>query len=432
LATGAVAAAVVVAATSAASGSGGHDRAAARARPAAARSAAPARPAAQAAATYYRLVQYPEAGFGGFYQQIAGARHTIDMEMYELQDPLAQRDLIAAAARGVRVRVLLDKDFSGGTVNRAAADELSAHGVQVRWAPAGYIFHIKATSFDSRVSDISTANLVSKYYRTTRDAEIVDTDSSQVRGIERTFANDWSAGPAGKPREQTVQAPGLVWSPNTGSGTAQTALVRQIRAARSSIDFESEELADPVIYGALAADARRGRRCRVVMTRSAEWYPALRAISRAGCHVRLFADSATALYIHEKLILDDGGTSHASMLIGSQNASVTSLTRNRELGVLVKGGHGAGAVIATARATFDTDFGNASPWPAPAPKPTTTTSTTRTTATTTAGCYPLSSSGHCYEPGEYCSSADHGLHGVDGQGDAIVCGDNDGSRWKRA
>ncbi|HEX3834071.1 MAG TPA: phospholipase D-like domain-containing protein, partial [Solirubrobacteraceae bacterium] len=80
---------------------------------------------------YYRLVQYPGAGFGGFYGQVARAHRTIDMEIYELSDLTAERDLGAAAARGVRVRVLLDRDFSGAEVNRGAFGYLAAHGVKV-------------------------------------------------------------------------------------------------------------------------------------------------------------------------------------------------------------------------------------------------------------------------------------------------------------
>ncbi|HEX3833052.1 MAG TPA: phospholipase D-like domain-containing protein [Solirubrobacteraceae bacterium] len=380
------------------------------------------------AAVYYRLVQYPDAGFGGFYRQIALARRTIDMEIYEFADPVAERDLAAAAARGVHVRILLDKDFNGGGVNREAAQYLAARGVDVRWAPPGYIFHIKTTTFDGAVSDISTANLDAKYYRTTRDAEVIDSNPVQVHAIESTFSNDWTAGASGTPRFQTVQAPGLIWSPNTGSGTAETALVREIRSARTSVDFESEELADPAIYGALASDARRGVSCRVVMTRTSEWDTAFRAISQAGCHVRLFPDSSTALYIHEKLILDDPAAASESMLIGSQNASVTSLTRNRELGILLARTHGGSSVIAMASATFNSDFQHASPWPAsPAkPKPTPTPSPTPTPTS----CYPTSSSGNCYEPGEYCSDADHGMSGVAGDGEPIVCEDNDGWRWE--
>lgn len=386
------------------------------------------------ASGHYRLVQYPDAGLGGFYTQIGQSRRTIDMEMYELEDSTAERDLAAAAARGVRVRVLLDKDFSGAAANRGAARYLAAHGVVVKWAPAGYIYHIKTTIFDGRTADISTANLVSRYYATTRDAEIIDTDPPQVRAIEQTFSNDWRGGGSASPRSRTVQAPGLIWSPNTGSGTAETALVTQIESARQSVDFESEELSDPAIYKALAADARRGARCRVVMTRSSEWSSAFGAIAKAGCLVHVFPDSSTALYIHEKLILDDHATGGESILIGSQNASVTSLTRNRELGVRLTRKDGGAGVIAAASATFDSDFGRASPWSPPRPKTKPITAPAPTPAPppgpTPTGCHPKASSGNCYEPGEYCSAADHGTSGVAGDGEAIVCEDKNGWRWE--
>jgi hypothetical protein len=38
-----------------------------------------------------------------------------------------------------------------------------------------------------------------------------------------------------------------------------------------------------------------------------------------------------------------------------------------------------------------------------------------------AGCHPLTPSGHCYEPGEYCPTADAGQTGVAGDGKTIVC-----------
>ena len=47
-----------------------------------------------------------------------------------------------------------------------------------------------------------------------------------------------------------------------------------------------------------------------------------------------------------------------------------------------------------------------------------------------AGCYPIASSGNCYEPGEFCSSADAGMTGVAGDGEQITCEDNNGLRWE--
>ena len=38
-----------------------------------------------------------------------------------------------------------------------------------------------------------------------------------------------------------------------------------------------------------------------------------------------------------------------------------------------------------------------------------------------AGCYPKTPSGNCYEPGEYCPTADAGMTGVAGDGKKIIC-----------
>src|SRR5262249_13758588 len=159
-----------------------------------------------------------------------------------------------------------------------AFDYLTAHGVTVRWAPTGVIFHIKATTFDGAISDVSTANLTSKYYADTRDATIVDTDPAQVKAIEDTFDGDWGVGSICRPIGDTRQAAGLIWSPITGSGTAQTAVVAQIGAVARSVYFESEELSDKAVANALAAAARRGVTCRVVMTDASQWHTAYAAL----------------------------------------------------------------------------------------------------------------------------------------------------------
>lgn len=53
-------------------------------------------------------------------------------------------------------------------------------------------------------------------------------------------------------------------------------------------------------------------------------------------------------------------------------------------------------------------------------------------APTPAGCYPIASSGNCYEPGEFCPHADAGMTGMAGDGERIVCADNNGLRWEPA
>jgi hypothetical protein len=51
--------------------------------------------------------------------------------------------------------------------------------------------------------------------------------------------------------------------------------------------------------------------------------------------------------------------------------------------------------------------GSAPPSSAPPPAP--------------AGCHPITSSGNCYEPGEFCPHADAGMTGVAGDGKTITC-----------
>ena len=72
---------------------------------------------------------------------------------------------------------------------------------------------------------------------------------------------------------------------------------------------------------------------------------------------------------------------------------------------------------------------------APSQSDTATSVTANTSATTTptspsSACHPLSSENTCYEPGEFCSSADHGMTGVAGNGGSITCLNNDGWRWE--
>jgi cardiolipin synthase A/B len=302
----------------------------------------------------FSLVQYPAAGFAGLYAQTAAARKSIDMEMYELTDPTEETAMIAAHMRGVDVRVLLDSAYELRAANEPAYTRLRAGGVQVRFGRSSTIFHIKTTTFDATTSDISTANLTPRYYSTTRDAEIVDSYPVQVAAIEKTFANDWAGD---DPASDEASAPGLVWSPD-----AEQAMVNQINSATASVSFTSEELSDPYISRALAGDAQRGVRCEIVMMDDPDWSKAFGQVTSAGCLVHVLPDTPTGLYVHEKLVLVDAGTARASAMIGSQNASYSSLAFNRELSIVLDESQ-APTILGALAATFARDFATATRWP---------------------------------------------------------------------
>ncbi len=283
-----------------------------------------------------------------FLRLIAGARHRVDLTMYDLADAQIERALAAAARRGVAVRVLLNGGYYSGrtSTNSAAFGYLSAHGVPVHYSAPYFAYtHQKTLTVDGRRTAIMTLNFTSRYYANTRDFAVIDARAKDVQAIERVFAADWRA----QALTPSAGAGGLVWSPG-----ATTALVRQIASARRSLDVESEELTDAPAIAAICAAARRGVDVRLVMTYDSEWLTAFGQLKSCGARIRVY-HGEHPIYIHAKLIEAD----HRSVLIGSQNLTPTSLQRNRELGILTT----SPAVVRGVSATFDNDFRGATPPP---------------------------------------------------------------------
>jgi hypothetical protein len=98
-------------------------------------------------------------------------------------------------------------------------------------------------------------------------------------------------------------------------------------------------------------------------------------------------------------------------------------------------GYNPNAAVAAPLARVAAQAGPACPQLAAPPPPAETTPASPPAppaAATPTGCYPLSDEGTCYEPGEYCRDDDQGMSGVAGDGESIICEDNDGWRWEPA
>jgi cardiolipin synthase len=348
-------------------------------------------------------------------QLIAGARHTIDLTMYELADQQTQTLLVAAARRGVSVRVLLDRAFGGASVNQAAYSQLETAGVPVRWGPTGIIVHQKTLTVDGSISAVMTGNLTSQFYATTRDFVVVDRDPAAVSAIESVFADDWN----GSPVAAGPSVGGLVWSPG-----AEPALVDLIDSARHSLMVENEEMDSSVIESALEAASRRGVDVEVTMTADPEWDSAFGELEEAGVHVAIYPDSSSALYIHAKVIAADGET----VLVGSQDFSTSSLDDNRELGIVTTDPVVVGPVSRTLAADFAgaTVFGTPA---GPSAPPSDTAASASPSPTPAAWACRLDPEGNCYRAGEYCPESLRGqtVEGSDGQ---ITCEDDNGWFWE--
>ena len=99
--------------------------------------------ASEAAVPVVKVWTEPASGYGFLDAAIVSARRSIDLSMYELSDPTIEHDLVARAAAGVDVRVILDADYSGMSENASAYAVLHASKVHVEWAPSNQIFHAK-------------------------------------------------------------------------------------------------------------------------------------------------------------------------------------------------------------------------------------------------------------------------------------------------
>ena len=303
-----------------------------------------------------RVLTEPRAGIGPVGRLISRARRSVDLTMYELRDRRAEADLARDAARGVRVRVLLDQHLEKSR-NRAAYRYLAARGVHVVWGPAGTTYHQKTLTVDSTTSVIMTLNLVTADYPGTRDFAVIDRKRADVAAIVTTFNADY-AGRAAVPPDGAD----LVWSPTN----AEASILSVINGATRTLAVENEEMGDPAVTAALARAARRGVRVRLTMTADREWDPAFRELARAGVHVRLYRDESGVLYIHAKAIVADAGRPGQRVLVGSENFSVASLGYNRELGIVTRDR----AVVAAISKTLARDYAGAAPYaPSAAPGP---------------------------------------------------------------
>ena len=299
------------------------------------------------AAGRLELITEPQAGVAPVLSALRGARHQVEIVMYEDEDSQVNAALAADERRGVKVRVLLNGGYygQGSAQNQSAYGYLQAHSVPVKWTPSYFaLTHQKTLLVDGRAY-ILTFNLTPEYYASSRDFGVIDTIAADERAVEQTFDADWSG--------RRITAPDgadLLWSP--GSEQAQVSL---IESAQGFLDIYNEEMDSTPIEQALEADAKRGVNVEVTMTYESSWSGAFSQLTAAGVHIRTYSASAP-LYIHAKMIL-----SASRVFVGSQNFSSTSLEKNRELGLITSNP----TIRASLRRTFDADYAGASPYTAP-------------------------------------------------------------------
>jgi len=269
-------------------------------------------------------------------QFIDGASDTLDVQMYLFTiDEIAAR-VIAADQRGVAVRVLLDPDHEGNDDVRGA---LQAAGVPWMDAPSGFEFsHAKYLIRDGAQAIVMSANLNYGAVDNERNYGTVLSDPEDLADLQAIFDSDWT-----RQGFADLDCTRLIVSPVN----ARQRVLQLINAADDTLDLSVIYLSDSSVRTAVIMAADRGASVRVLLGDPVAFddnVSTATTLANQGIPVRYVGSS---VFLHAKLIISDGVA-----LVGSQNLSSTSLTDNREVGVLVT----EPSAVATIQAQLDADW----------------------------------------------------------------------------
>ncbi len=261
----------------------------------------------------------PEAGTAPFVNEIAKAKTSIRMMIYELNSAPIVNALLARVKAGVSVQVIFDADEKA--INQAAFDTLENAGAECKWSLAKFSYmHAKAFVVDDAVAVITSSNFVTGYMSRERNFVAVDRDADDARSLAAVFDADWNN------RYASASCTRLVISPNN----SRSRVLAFIDSATKSVRVESMQLQDSAVRRALADRQAAGVNVEVILA-DPRWITANKDaatfLKANGIAVR----SMSAPDVHVKSIVVDDEKAY----LGSENFTTVSFYRNREIGLVV-------------------------------------------------------------------------------------------------
>ncbi|GGM65761.1 hypothetical protein GCM10007108_00060 [Thermogymnomonas acidicola] len=262
----------------------------------------------------------PDDGKEPVLRFIRSSRRFLLMNFYLIDDSDVLKAVSDTIKRGAQVRIIYDGRPYGDSDVTAEVKALNMSGAKVRRSPAAFdrpgVFDHAKYMVNERQALIGTANMTAAAFGRNREFIYITKDRAIRKSLISLFNSDWDG------KETPRVTPKIITSP--GSETSVSSLVSR------AIIAESEEIGDskPV----MEAFRKRGRHVRLVLpsTISASDRKNAELLRESHVHVRLM--DAKKLYMHAKAIV---GRDFA--FIGSQNFTSTSLQKNREVGVILRG-----------------------------------------------------------------------------------------------
>jgi cardiolipin synthase A/B len=284
----------------------------------------------------------PEAGPAPFLMAIDGATRSLRVMVYQMGTGPILDALVAKAEAGLDVQVILD--VGQPRSNERPMARLEAAGAKVIWSDVKFTYmHAKVIVADEAVAVISTGNYGAFYMAKARDVVVWDSDPADVDVLVSLFDADYARG------EPDLDCTRLLVSPVN----AKERLLDFIASAQKEVLVESMQLADRDVRAALADRKAHGVEVRALVA-DPTWIKPNAAAAAFLAEHGIATRHLKVPSVHTKAILVDAEVAY----VGSINLSATSLTRNREVGLLVTEQEN----VATLRATFEDDWQNATPF----------------------------------------------------------------------
>ena len=123
---------------------------------------------------------------------IDSAKESVDIEVYLLTSRDVVDALERAKRRGVRVRIILEKELIG-TDNDEIFAELLSKGFDVRFASGSFqLTHSKFIIIDGKAVLVGSHNLSNSALFKNREASVIIRDQGAVSDFVGIFEHDWS------------------------------------------------------------------------------------------------------------------------------------------------------------------------------------------------------------------------------------------------
>ena len=277
----------------------------------------------------------PESKAQPIIDNIKGAKHTIDLSVYELSDDRVIDALAESARNSVAVRVMLEPKTVGGHAGGADAtvSKLKAAGAEVEDTPPKFdssnnVDHAKFMIIDHKVLLFGTGNLVktglgggTEYNN--RDFWVVDKRASAVKEADKVFAADW---------QRVTPTPfflNLIVTPENASER----ILKLIDNAKTTLYIYNQEMFDSNVIDHIIKAKQRNVDTQVILANPPKFFHEKPSSDKNAKAIKKFSEAgiqgleSTNLYVHAKVIVSDD-----YVFFGSQNFSSGGLEKNRELG----------------------------------------------------------------------------------------------------